>query len=66
MSKDAIVLQEGDFVAVVHPLPDIAEKTLSLIKAEYELPEATVDDGNIYERIVNTTARDNIIEQKGI
>jgi nicotinate dehydrogenase subunit B len=65
MHKDAIVLQEGDFVAVVHPLPDMAEKILSLIKADYELPEATVDDRNIYERIVNTTARDNIIEQKG-
>jgi nicotinate dehydrogenase subunit B len=65
MNKDAIVLQEGDFVAVVHPLPDIAEKILSQIKAEYELPEATVDDRNIYERIVNTTAKDNIIEQKG-
>ena len=65
MNKDAIVLQEGDFVAVVHPLPDIAEKILSLIKAEYELPEATVDDRNIFERIVHTTAKDNIIEQKG-
>ena len=65
MNKDAIVLQEGDFVAVVHPLPDMAEKILSLIKAEYELPEATVDDRNIYERIVNTAARDNVIEQKG-
>ena len=65
MNKDAIVLQEGDFIAVVHPLPDMAENTLSLIKAEYELPEATVDDRNIYERILNTTARDNVIEQKG-
>jgi len=65
MNKDAIVLQEGDFIAVVHPLPDMAEKILSLIKAEFELPEATVDDRNIYERIVNTTARDNIIEQQG-
>ena len=65
MNKDAIVLQEGDFVAVVHPLPDMAEKILSLVEAEYELPEATVDDKNIYERILNTTARDNVIEQKG-
>ena len=52
-------------MAVVHPLPDMAEKALSLIKAEYELPAATVDDRNIYERIVNTAARDNVIEQKG-
>lgn len=65
MNKDAIILQEGDFVAVVHPRPDMAEKILSLVKAEYELPEATIDDRNIYERIVNTTAKDNVIEQKG-
>lgn len=64
-AKDAIVVQEGDFIAVVHPLPDAAEKALSLIKAEYELPIATVDDKNIHERIENTQARDNVIEQKG-
>ena len=65
MNAEAIVLQEGDFVAVVHPLPDMAEKTLSLVKAEYELPATTADDRNIFERIVNTAARDNVIEQKG-
>jgi|WetSurMetagenome_2_1015567.scaffolds.fasta_scaffold34057_2 nicotinate dehydrogenase subunit B len=65
MIGDAIVLQEGDFVAVVHVLPDIAEKALSLIKAEYELPAATVNDRNIFESIVNTEARENVIEQKG-
>jgi nicotinate dehydrogenase subunit B len=65
MEKDAMVLQEGDFVAVVHALPDMAERALSLIKAEYELPAATVDDKNIHEHLVNTAAKDNVIEQKG-
>ena len=63
--KDARVFQEGDFVGVVHPLPDMAEKVLAAIKAEYDLPEATVNDQNIYERILNTEARDNTVEQKG-
>ncbi len=63
--KDAIVLQDGDFVAVVHPLPDVAEKTLALIKAEYDRPAPKVDDRSIHEQIVNTAARDNVIEQKG-
>jgi isoquinoline 1-oxidoreductase len=63
--REARVVQDGDFVAVVHPLPDMAEKALGRIRAEYELPEAMVDERNIYERIVNAAARDNVIEQKG-
>jgi isoquinoline 1-oxidoreductase len=63
--KDAVVLQDGDFVAVVHPLPDMAEKALSRIKAEYELPALKIDDQNIHEHITNASARDNVVEQKG-
>jgi nicotinate dehydrogenase subunit B len=63
--KETIVLQDGDFVAVVHPLPDKADKALSLIRAEYELPAIKINDQTIHEHIVNTAARDNVIEQKG-
>ncbi|MBP1622335.1 MAG: aldehyde oxidase and xanthine dehydrogenase molybdopterin binding [Acidobacteria bacterium] len=63
--KDAIVVQDGDFIGVVHPLPDVAENALASIKAEYELAEAKVDDKTIYEHLVNAAAKDNTIEQKG-
>jgi nicotinate dehydrogenase subunit B len=63
--KDARVFQEGDFVAVVHPLPDMAEKALAAIKAEYDVPEAKVDDKTIHERILSTVAQDATVEQKG-
>jgi nicotinate dehydrogenase subunit B len=63
--KNAIVLQEGDFVGVVHPLPDAAERALARIKVEYEQPVLKADDSNIYEHIMNTAAKDNVIEQKG-
>jgi nicotinate dehydrogenase subunit B len=63
--KEAIVLQDGDFIAVVHPLPDMAEKVLAMIKADYELPAIKINDGNIYEHIVNTAAKDNVVEQRG-
>ncbi len=59
------VLQEGDFIAVVHPLPDMAQKAIGLIKAEWERPEPKVDDKTIYDLLVNNSARDNIVEQKG-
>jgi nicotinate dehydrogenase subunit B len=63
--KDAVVIQDGDLVAVVHRLPDMAEKALARIKAEYELPPLKIDDRNIHDHILNTAARDNVIEQKG-
>ncbi|MDM7996386.1 MAG: molybdopterin-dependent oxidoreductase [Acidobacteriota bacterium] len=63
--KDATVLQDGDFVGVVHPLPDMAEKAVALIKAEYELPEIQIDDQNVYEKILNTQAKDNVVEHRG-
>jgi nicotinate dehydrogenase subunit B len=63
--KEAVVLQDGDFVGVVHPLPDVAEKLLSLIKAEYELPAIKVNDRNIQDHLVSTDVKDNVVEQKG-
>lgn len=63
--KDARILEDGDFVAVVHPLPDMAEKAIGLMKAEYEIPDAQVNDETIYDHILNTSARDNDIEKKG-
>jgi nicotinate dehydrogenase subunit B len=63
--KDARVLQEGDFIAVVHPIPDVAQALLGKIKAEYEVPEAKADDKTIHETLINTAARDSVVEQKG-
>jgi nicotinate dehydrogenase subunit B len=59
------IYQDNNFLGIVHPLPDMAEKALALVKAEYELEEATVNDKTIYEHIQKSIARDNVIEQKG-
>jgi isoquinoline 1-oxidoreductase len=59
------VLREQDFVGVVHPLPDVAEKALALIKADYELPPAEANDETIFDRILNTEARESVVEEKG-
>jgi len=62
---DARIFQDGDFIGVVHPLPDMAEKALGLIVADYEIPDPTVNDRTIHERLLNTDARDNEVEKKG-
>jgi nicotinate dehydrogenase subunit B len=63
--KGVQVLQEGDFIAAVHAFPDMAQKAIGLIKAEYEIPEAKVDEKTIFDQLVSGGARDNVIEQKG-
>jgi nicotinate dehydrogenase subunit B len=63
--KDIRVIEDGDFVAVVHPLPDMAEKAIGLFRAEYEIPEAKVDDQTILDTLLNTEARDGEVERKG-
>lgn len=63
--EGARVFREGEFVAVVHLLPDLAEKALSLVKAEYELPEATVDEETIHTYLLGIPPRENVIESRG-
>ena len=63
--KEAIVLQDGDFIAVVHPYPDKAEEALSRIKAEYDFPAIKINEQTIYEHLVNAEARDAVVENKG-
>jgi nicotinate dehydrogenase subunit B len=63
--KDARILQEGDFVAVVHPLPDVAAHALSLIKVQYELPEAKIDEKTIHQHLLSMPPRESVIENQG-
>jgi isoquinoline 1-oxidoreductase len=48
------VVQDGDLVAVLHELPDVAEAALEKIKAEFEVPEPTVDDKTIFDHLLKT------------
>lgn len=63
--KNARVVQEGEFVAVVHPQPDMAEKALSLIKPEFDMPEPKTDDKTIHKHLSEASPRETVIEQKG-
>jgi isoquinoline 1-oxidoreductase len=63
--KDARVFQEGDFIAVVHPTSDGAGSALSLIKADYAVPAATVNDGNIREHLMAQQGQGRTVEEKG-
>jgi isoquinoline 1-oxidoreductase len=48
------VVRDGDLVAVLHERPDVAGKALALIEAQHLRPEATVDNGNIFDHLVKS------------
>jgi nicotinate dehydrogenase subunit B len=61
----AQIVQDGDLVAVLHELPDVAETALGKIKAEFDVPEATVDDKNIFDHLLSVAPAANVLKQGG-
>ena len=49
------VVEDGDLVAVLHELPDVAEKALAAIKAEFDVPAPAADDKTIYDYLLKAT-----------
>jgi isoquinoline 1-oxidoreductase len=59
------VVQEGDFVAVLHELPDIAEAALGKIRAEFDVPETKVDDKTIFDHLVKAAPEGRAVAEGG-
>ncbi len=63
--EGARIIQEGELLAALHPTPDGAEEALSRIKAEFSMPESSVNDTNILEHLKAKASEGQVIEQKG-
>jgi len=59
------LVRDDDFIAVLCKNPDEAENALAKIKAEFDVPDAKLDDKNIFEHLVNNAPRRNIVDQGG-
>jgi nicotinate dehydrogenase subunit B len=55
--KEILVVQEKDLMAVLHPLPDVAENALSLIKADFEVPPNNIDNNSIFSHLLQTAPK---------
>ena len=49
------VIRDGDLIAVLHKFPDVAERALGTIKAEYTGDENEVDDQSIFSHLLTAT-----------
>jgi isoquinoline 1-oxidoreductase len=50
----ARVVRDAGMVAVLHERPDLADKALALVKAQFDRPQTGVDDKNIFDHLLKT------------
>jgi isoquinoline 1-oxidoreductase len=64
--KGARVLQDEDLVAVLHELPDQAGEAVSRIKAQFDLPDAKINEETIFKHLLDAAApQGNVIVERG-
>ena len=59
------VIKEGDFVAVLHKYPDVAEQALSKIKARFDRPDTGVDDKTIFDHLLKVAPQGRATTKDG-
>ncbi|MGA2261372.1 MAG: molybdopterin cofactor-binding domain-containing protein [Acidobacteriota bacterium] len=64
--NNARVFQEGDFVAVVHELPDRANQALDRIKAQYEPANEKLDEKTIFQHLLDSAdPQGSVVRESG-
>jgi nicotinate dehydrogenase subunit B len=59
------IIQEGNLLAVLHPLPDLAEMGLALIKAQFIAPSPAVNEESLFSHLLKVAPEGSIISQEG-
>jgi nicotinate dehydrogenase subunit B len=59
------VVRDGDFIAVLHELPDKAKVAIERIKAEYTSRETEVDDKSIFGYLLKSAPEGNVRAETG-
>jgi isoquinoline 1-oxidoreductase len=59
------VVEDGDFVAVLHEHPDVAEQGLAKIKSRYDRPKTGIDDKTIFDHLLKSPPTPEIASQAG-
>jgi isoquinoline 1-oxidoreductase len=59
------IVEDGDFIAVLHKHPDVAQQGLAKIKAQFDRPRTGVDDKTIFDHLLKATPNPEIASQGG-
>lgn len=63
--EGVLILQDGDQVAVLHECPEMAQRALEQIQAEYELPESTLDHESLRDHLLKAAPPAEIVASAG-
>jgi isoquinoline 1-oxidoreductase len=63
--EGARVVRDGDLVAVLHERPDVADRALSLAKAEFTRPRPGPNDRSIFEHLLKNTPAGRVVAESG-
>ena len=59
------VVEDGDFVAVLHRYPDEAERALATVKARYDTPESDLNEVSIFDHLLKAPSQERVVSQAG-
>ena len=59
------VIRDGDLIAALHQYPDVAQRALDRITAEWEQPAPKVDNRNIFDHLLHSAPSAEIVTQSG-
>jgi nicotinate dehydrogenase subunit B len=60
------IVQDGDFVAALHELPDVAAAALDLIKTEYDIPfSAGLNADTIFDHLLSVAPEARVVDEGG-
>jgi len=48
----ARIVRDGDLIAALHPLPDVAGKALAALKADWNVPASDLDEKTIFDHLL--------------
>lgn len=63
--KGVRVIHDGDLIAVLHSYPDEAEKALTRIKAQFDVPQTGIDNKNIFDHLLKKAPPPEIASEGG-
>jgi nicotinate dehydrogenase subunit B len=59
------IIRDGDLIAALHTLPDVAAKAVKLIKAEYDVPESNLDGETIFGHLLSVAPEARVVAEGG-
>jgi isoquinoline 1-oxidoreductase len=59
------IINDGDLIAVLHVIPEEAQRALNLVKAQYSTSENTVDNRTIFEHLQKSAPTGEIVTEQG-